>query len=120
MSRVVCESIAALGRLDQAASARGWLYRIAQNTAYDHLRRQRRIAMTPLTDAHEAIASAAALESQFADVEPVWVALNHLPDHYRVPLVPKAGSILLMQCEILSHQCSASTFIGVQPTATLT
>jgi hypothetical protein len=96
---------------DQAASARGWLYRIAPNTAYDHLRRQRRVAMTPLTDAHEAIAGAA-LESQFADAEPVWAALNHLPGHYRVPLVPKAGSILLKQCEILSHQCSARHLHG--------
>ena len=72
---------------DQAANARGWLYRIAKNTAYDHLRRQRRMTMTPLTDTHEAIAGAAVLESQFADAEPVWAALNHLPDHYRVPLL---------------------------------
>jgi len=71
---------------DQAASARGWLYRIATNTAYDHLRRQRHLAMTPLTDHHEAI-TGAALESQFADAEPVWAALNHLPEHYRVPLL---------------------------------
>ena len=72
---------------DQAANTRGWLYRIAKNTAYDHLRRQRRVVMTPLTDTHEAIAGAAVLESQFADAEPVWAALNHLPDHYRVPLL---------------------------------
>lgn len=38
--------------LDNAAGARGWLYRIATNTAYDYLRRQRRIAMTPLDDTH--------------------------------------------------------------------
>jgi DNA-directed RNA polymerase specialized sigma24 family protein len=42
---------------DEAASARGWLYRIAKNTAYDHLRRQRR------------------------------AALNNLPEHYRMPLL---------------------------------
>jgi len=72
---------------DEVANARGWLYRIAKNTAYDHLRRQRRVVMTPLTDTHEAIAGAAALEAQFADAEPVWAALNHLPDHYRVPLL---------------------------------
>lgn len=39
---------------DQAANTRGWLYRIAKDTAYDHLRRQRRVVMTPLTDTYEA------------------------------------------------------------------
>ena len=39
---------------DQMASARAWLYRIAKNTAYDHLRRLRRVVMTPLTDTDEA------------------------------------------------------------------
>ena len=29
----------------------------------------------------------AALESQFADAEPVWAALNHLPEHYCLPLL---------------------------------
>jgi RNA polymerase sigma factor (sigma-70 family) len=72
---------------DEAANARGWLYRIAKNSAYDHLRRQRRVVMTSLTDAHEAIAGAPAPESQFADAEPVWAALSNLPDHYRVPLL---------------------------------
>ena len=43
--------------------------------------------MTPLMDTHEGIAGAAALETQFADAEPVWAALNHLPDHYRAPLL---------------------------------
>src|SRR3712207_3045731 len=37
---------------DPAAPARGWLYRIATNTAYDYLRRRQRVAMTPLTDEH--------------------------------------------------------------------
>jgi len=72
---------------DQVANAPGWLYRIAKNTAYDHLRRQRRIAMTPLTDTYQAIGGAAALESQLVDAEPMWAALNHLPDHYRLPLL---------------------------------
>jgi RNA polymerase sigma factor (sigma-70 family) len=72
---------------DEAANACGWLYRITKNTAYDHLRRQRRVVMTPLADTHEAIAGAAAPESQFADAEPVWAVLSNLPDHYRVPLL---------------------------------
>jgi RNA polymerase sigma-70 factor (ECF subfamily) len=72
---------------DEAASARGWLYRIAKNSVYDHLRRQGRIAMTSLIDTHEALGGAAALESQFADAEPVWAALSNLPDYYHVPLL---------------------------------
>lgn len=72
---------------DEAANARGWLYRVATNTAYDHLRRQRRVAITPLTGTHEAIAGAAAPESHFADAESIWAALSSLPDHYRVPLL---------------------------------
>ena len=43
--------------------------------------------MTPLSDQHGAIAGAAALETQFADADPVWAALNHMPEHHRVPLL---------------------------------
>src|SRR5215208_5579746 len=80
------------GDRDQVAGPCGWLYRIATNTAYDHLRRQRRLAITPLTDAHEAIGHAPALESQFADAEPVWTAVNQLPEQYRVPLLLQIGA----------------------------
>ena len=76
---------------DQAASAHSWLYRIATNTAYDHLRRQHRVAMTSLTDAHETSMHAPALETQFADAEPIWEALNHLPEHYHAPLLLQIG-----------------------------
>ena len=70
--------------LEQAALARSWLYRIATNTAYDYLRRRRRAPSTPLTDEYEATS---ALETHFDDAEPVWAALNHLPDQYRVALL---------------------------------
>jgi RNA polymerase sigma-70 factor, ECF subfamily len=70
--------------LEHVAVAQSWLYRIATNTAYDYLRRRRRVASTPLTDEHEA---ASALETAFDDAEPVWATLNHLPDQYRVPLL---------------------------------
>jgi RNA polymerase sigma-70 factor (ECF subfamily) len=73
--------------LEHAALARNWLYRIATNTAYDYLRRRQRVAITPLTDEHEATVRAVALETHFDDAEPIWVALNHLPDQYRVPLL---------------------------------
>src|SRR3954465_1006970 len=35
---------------DTSASASAWLYRIATNTAYDYLRRRRRIRFTALLD----------------------------------------------------------------------
>jgi RNA polymerase sigma-70 factor, ECF subfamily len=69
--------------LEQVAVARNWIYRIATNTAYDYLRRRRRLASTRLTDEHEV---ASAVET-FDDAEPVWAALKHLPDQYRVPLL---------------------------------
>ena len=73
--------------LDTATAAKGWLYRIAANTAYDYLRRRRCVAITPLADEHEASVCVPALETQFDDAEPIWAALNHLPEHYRVPLL---------------------------------
>jgi RNA polymerase sigma-70 factor (ECF subfamily) len=91
---------------DQTASARAWLYRIATNTAYNYLRQQRRIATMPLTDKHEAIA-VASLETHFVDAEPLWAALNHLPDHYRVPLLlhlkigyPLHAIAAMLECNI--------------------
>ena len=42
------------------------------------------MASTPLIDEHEAASS---LETHFDDAEPVWAALNHQPDQYRVPLL---------------------------------
>jgi RNA polymerase sigma-70 factor (ECF subfamily) len=78
--------------LENADVARNWLYRIATNTAYDHLRRCRRIAITPLTDEHETSMYAPALETQLDDAEPVWAALKHLPEEYRVPLLLQLGA----------------------------
>jgi RNA polymerase sigma-70 factor (ECF subfamily) len=72
-------------QLDQATSVRGWLYRIATNTAYDHLRRGRRVAMVPLL--HDAAAQIAAHEPQIDDAEPVQAALKNIPDMYRIPLM---------------------------------
>jgi RNA polymerase sigma-70 factor (ECF subfamily) len=70
--------------LEHVALARSWLYRIATTTAYNYLRRRRPVASTPLTDEHEV---ALTLETHFDDAEPVWAALNHLPDQYRIPLL---------------------------------
>jgi RNA polymerase sigma-70 factor, ECF subfamily len=73
-------------RLGEAACVRGWLYRIAPNTAYDYLRRQRRIAFMALQEEATWIASAT-MEIRWDDAEPVWDALRRMSAHYRVPLV---------------------------------
>lgn len=72
-------------QLEQTTSVRGWLYRIATNTAYDHLRRGRRVAMVPLL--HDQAAHTAAHEPQIDDAEPVRVALKNISDMYRIPLL---------------------------------
>ena len=73
-------------QLGEAACVRGWLYRIATNTAYDYLGRQRRIAFTALPE--EATWTAATpMETRWDDAEPVRDALRRMSAHYRVPLV---------------------------------
>jgi RNA polymerase sigma-70 factor (ECF subfamily) len=69
----------------EQASARGWLYRIATNTAYDYLRRGRTVAIVPLL--HDDTVSIMTWESQIDHAEPVWAALQGIPDAYRVPLM---------------------------------
>jgi RNA polymerase sigma-70 factor (ECF subfamily) len=91
------------GDRDQAANVRDWLYCIARNTAYDHLRRQRRVAMVT----HEACA--VALETHFADTEPVWAALNHLPDHYRLPLLLQLAAGYPLHTIAITLDCNINT-----------
>src|SRR5690606_11543182 len=71
---------------DSAASVAAWLYRIATNTAYDYLRRRRRIRFTGLldTDLHS---GAHVVESRLDEQEPVHAALEQIPPMYRLPLV---------------------------------
>lgn len=70
---------------DHNASVAAWLYRIATNTAYDHLRRRQRIRFTPLED--DAGFESNFGESQIHEQEPVHRALALLPPIYRTPLV---------------------------------
>lgn len=70
---------------DPTASAASWLYRIATNTAYDYLRRCRRIRFAPLADIDEPPSEKA--ESRIEEHEPVARALAQLPDIYRLPLM---------------------------------
>jgi RNA polymerase sigma-70 factor (ECF subfamily) len=101
-----------MGR-DPAASERAWLYRIATNTAYDHLRRRRRIRFQTL-EAGEGLepAQVASVESQVAEQEPIRSALAQLPEIYRLPLV-------LHTCEGRSTQEIAAR-LGVSNSAVKT
>jgi RNA polymerase sigma-70 factor, ECF subfamily len=71
---------------DPSASPVAWLYRIATNTAYDHLRHRRRAVLTPLAE-DLALSSDHAPELRLDEREPVRRALALLPAHYRVPLL---------------------------------
>src|SRR5262245_15411153 len=71
-------------RHDPAASPVAWLYRIATNTAYDHIRRRRRAALAPLVEVDRlAQANAPRLDES----DGVRRALAQLPARYRVPLL---------------------------------
>ena len=72
---------------DANASVAAWLYRIATNTAYDFLRRRRRIRFTPLLDMEPPPTGSHSMESRLDEGEPVQRALEQLPDMYRLPLV---------------------------------
>jgi RNA polymerase sigma-70 factor (ECF subfamily) len=62
-----------------------WLYRVATNSAYDFLRRQRRNSFMALLE--EAAWVAAPIESRWDDAEPVRGALRQVPAHFRIPLM---------------------------------
>jgi RNA polymerase sigma-70 factor, ECF subfamily len=72
---------------DPQASGAAWLYRIATNTAYDYLRRRRRIAFMPLLDTDQPPSATPSMEHRLDEGEPVERALRQLPPLYRVPLV---------------------------------
>lgn len=72
---------------DDAASAVAWLYRIATNTAYDYLRRRRRIHFTSLIDTDQSATQDLSMELLIDEQEPVRSALAQIPLMYRLPLV---------------------------------
>ncbi|NWG22671.1 MAG: RNA polymerase sigma factor [Chloroflexi bacterium] len=71
---------------DPTASASSWLYRIATNTAYDYLRRSRRIRFSSLADVDEPPVNDRP-ETRLEEHELVARALAQLPEMYRMPLV---------------------------------
>lgn len=72
---------------DPEASVSAWLYRIATNTAYDFLRRRRRMRFTPLDDTEVFQGHGDSLETRLGEQETVQRALAQLPPIYRLPLV---------------------------------
>jgi RNA polymerase sigma-70 factor (ECF subfamily) len=68
------------------ATTIAWLYRIATNTAYDHLRR-RRAAGALLCYSDELLSRAPASEPQLEATELVRQALERMPARYRLPLI---------------------------------
>jgi len=77
----------ALPGLDGKANYRAWLYRIATNTAYDRLRRQRLLSWLPLLDAGEDPALGYDhIDGCDASIQ-VQEALDRLPLRYRAPLL---------------------------------
>jgi RNA polymerase sigma-70 factor, ECF subfamily len=69
-----------------------WLYRIATNTAYDHLRRRRCVRFMPLCESLPTPSDAHSMESRLNEQEPVQRALARLPAQYRDLLVLRDGA----------------------------
>jgi RNA polymerase sigma-70 factor (ECF subfamily) len=76
----------------EVINANAWLRRIATNTAYDYLRRCRRIHFTPLDDAIQPPSGAHSMESRLHEQEPVRRGLALLsPQARRLLLCASAG-----------------------------
>ena len=76
----------------EIVNANAWLRRIATNTAYDYLRRLRRIHFTPLDEAIQPPSGAHSMESRLHEQEPVRRVLAQLsPPARRLLLYASAG-----------------------------
>jgi RNA polymerase sigma-70 factor, ECF subfamily len=72
---------------DASLSARGWLYCIATNTAFDYLRQQRRVRHI-LTAADPAeLPSESAFTAHLDERETIRATLSRMPSHYWLPLL---------------------------------
>jgi RNA polymerase sigma-70 factor (ECF subfamily) len=80
------KALRAWGRRDPEGSVVSWLYRIATNTAYDHLRRRRRVHMVPLPQV-DLCPQPSEFEARIEAGEPMQVALAQVGARYREPLV---------------------------------
>ena len=76
----------------EVANPGAWLRRIATNTAYDYLRRRRRIHFAPLDEATRLPSGAESMESRLHEQEPVRRVLAQLsPQARRLLLGASAG-----------------------------
>ena len=76
----------------QIANMTAWLHRIATNTAYDHLRRRKRIVFSPLAQAAPTLHDDGMMEARLDEQEPVRRALAQLtPDARHLLLCIHAG-----------------------------
>jgi RNA polymerase sigma-70 factor, ECF subfamily len=79
------KAIRAWDQRDPALDPRGWLFRIARNTAYDYFRQQRRTPVTALSE--EAGPPIPSTETRLADTQAILAAMHQLEPHYRIPLM---------------------------------
>jgi len=76
----------------EVVNGNAWLRRIATNTAYDYLRRRRRIHFTPLDEAIQPPSGAHSMESRLHEQEPVRRVLAQLsPQARQLLLSASAG-----------------------------
>ena len=89
----------------EVINANAWLRRIATNTAYDYLRRYRRIHFAPLDEAIQPPSGAHSMESRLHEQEPVRRVLALLsPQARRLLLCANAGH---STCELAAAlECS--------------
>jgi RNA polymerase sigma-70 factor (ECF subfamily) len=74
-------------RLMQAANQRAWLYRVATNAAFDHLRRGRRFAWLPWARADDLHAPQPDVAEAANQRDALEHAFQALPVDYRAPLL---------------------------------
>ena len=74
-------------RLPTDANHRAWLYRIATNTAHDHLRRRKLVQWLPLLDRDVPDPTHNNPENALGEHESVQQALDQLAPKYRAPLI---------------------------------
>lgn len=102
-----------LARFDGRSAFSTWSYRVATNACLDELRRRKRRPAPSLVDEHDGWADrhnddpAPAFDDQLADRDRLQVALNELPEEFRVPVV-------LRDCGGLDYAEIAET-LGIPP-----
>lgn len=85
--RTFVKAYRALGRLPAQANRRAWLYRIATNTCYDHLRRRRLLKWLPLQEHDEKSLSESNPEHRITEKDAVQRGLAKLPPGERAALI---------------------------------